>query len=583
MSRQGIRFVAGLVTVAAATAGCAALPQSGPVQVREAPTASQSAAPFDFDPPGPPEDATQFEIAVGFLRAMQATPPTTSTAADFLTAEAAAKWRPERRTVVYQGQRTRSAPQAITALLDGAFTLDSTGRWDGRPSGDDPKQLTLRLVREAGQWRITDPPNALIIPRSHFLTRYRPYSLYFFDPTGSVLVPELVYLPRGLQAPTRLVAGLLAGPPVRHRGVERSYLPAGASFTESVPVRADGVADVKLSEVGALDADSLERLVAQLAWTLRQVPQIESLQLTADGEPVDLGDGARTLEVSGWGEYDPALASASTDLFGVRGRAVVQVVAGEELMAASVPRGTERSRSLGVDLTGQRFALVSAGGREVTVLPREGADEGSAVSSYPASDLLRPMWDRTDRLWLVDRSPAGATVSVVGAGGNVRRLPAPGLRGVDVVAAALSRDGSRLAAVLGGPGDLRLVLSRVIRNGRGAPVRLTPARTVTTGQPLVDVRGVGWRDPASVAVLTRPSGTTTEVALAAVDGATGSVHVEPGIEILFDEGVWLASSPGGPHELVVATRAGRLHSVDDQGRWDLDAVPSSLRVPAFVG
>ena len=62
------------------------------------------------------------------------------------------------------------------------------------------------------------PPDAMVIPRSHFQTRYRPYSLYFFDPTGSVLVPEQVHLPRGFQAPTMLVSGLLAGPPAWHAG-----------------------------------------------------------------------------------------------------------------------------------------------------------------------------------------------------------------------------------------------------------------------------------------------------------------------------------------------------------------------------
>ena len=103
----------------------------------------------------------------------------------------------------------------------------------------------------------------MVIPQSHFQSRYREYSLYFLDPTGSVLVPEPVYLPWGVQAPTQLVSGLLAGPQLpgnppredegqgrtaQRPSVARTFLPAGTRVGVGVPV-VDGVAAVSYTHL----------------------------------------------------------------------------------------------------------------------------------------------------------------------------------------------------------------------------------------------------------------------------------------------------------------------------------------------
>ncbi len=572
---------AAVVPLLVALAGCGGLPDRGDVEIRGAASPSVSAAPFDFNPPGPVPDATQQQVVAGFLRALQATPASTAPATEFLTTDAAAEWRPDSSTVVYDGQRSRPAPGRVSVILDGAFELDETGRWAGLLGNpDDPLEIDFRLEREDGQWRIAEPPDATIIPRSHFATRYREYSLFFFDPTGSVLVPEPVYLPWGAQTPTQLVAGLLAGPPAGTRALERSFFPRSARLGVSVPVL-DGVAEVPLSsELRSLDDAALELVLAQLSWTLRQVTDVERITVTVDGTALDVSRGAQTVDVDGWGEYDPAIASASTDVFGLRGRSVIQVVGASEIEAATLAAaGVRRPRSLGDKRTGPRSAVVHSDGTAVVVLAR--GDEEAAVQ-YPGTELLRPMWDRTDRLWLVDRSPAGAVVSVV-SGTGITPLAAPGLGGTDVVAASLSREGTRLVAAVRGPAGDRLVVLRVVRDADGAPVRLTAARRVPTASPLAPVQGIGWRDPTTLAVLTRPSATTSEVVLASTDGASGTVDLEPAVDVLYDDGVGLAASPGGPMALLVASADGRLHELDVQGRWKLDAVPGKLRAPAFAG
>jgi hypothetical protein len=71
--------------------------------------------------------------------------------------------------------------------------------------------------------------------------------------------------------------------------------------------------------------------------------------------------------------------------------------------------------------------------------------------------------------------------------------------------------------------------------------------------------------------------------MASADGSSGPISLDSAPDVLFEPGDALAASPGTPPALLVAARDGGLDALDLQGRWDLDALPVGLRVPAFVG
>ena len=102
------------------------------------------------------------------------------------------------------------------------------------------------MTTEDGEFRIAAAPDALIVPESWFEQRFRQVSLYFFDPTAEILVPEPVFVPRGEQLATTLIKGLLRGPSPELARVSRSFIPPGLTFGLSVPVSDDGVADISL-------------------------------------------------------------------------------------------------------------------------------------------------------------------------------------------------------------------------------------------------------------------------------------------------------------------------------------------------
>lgn len=576
---RALRALSGALTLSLVGA-CASLPSAGPVTVEDDADPSASAAPFDFNPPGPRAEATPEQIVSGFLSALQATPVSTRVAAQYLTADAAESWRPGRRTVVYTSQDLLTGVGAVTVDLSGAYALDAVGRWQGAVSRDGDLRLRLPVVKEDGEWRISAPPDAMVIPQPHFEARYRPYSLYFLDSTSEVLVPEPVHLPWGVQAPTLLVSGLLEGPPAP--GVEQSNLPTDAFSGVGVPVSDAGLAQVPLSpEVLEVPAEQLEPALAQLAWTLRQVPEIDRLQITVDGVPMELPGGSSSVDVDSFAAYSPTVATASSDLFGVRAGSVTQVVGATEITAAELPNAASTTvGSLGVSLTGRRLAIVDPTGTTATVLDRDD-EEPRFRTVHFGVDLLRPMWDLAGALWLVDRGGGSAQVTVRREE-LTRVLPIPVVG--DLVAAALSRDGSRVAVVAaGGQGRQRLWLARVVRRPNGMPVRFTRPVQVATGAPWRGVRDLAWRDPTTVTALTRPTPGTSQVQLAAVDGSSefGALRAAPGL--LFDRGVAMASSPGAPLALVVGSRGGRVHSLNAQGRWELDIVEPGLRHPAYVG
>ena len=576
------RAAAATVLLLLATTGCASLPTSGPVAEGATATPTSSAAPFDFNPSGPRPGASPDEIVDGFLSALQATPVSTQVAEEFLTTQAADVWQPELRTIVYGSRQISSAGSSVELRIQDAFELDRRGRWLGRW---DEGRLPFRVTEDGGEWRIEDPPDAMVVPRSHFESRYDTYSLYFLDPSGTVLVPERVYLPRGVQAPTQLVSGLLAGPVPRAGLVERSYFPEGTKLDVGVPVGPDGVARVPLSEqVLDLDEEDLGLAAAQLGWTLGQLPDVEAFQITVDGNPVELPEGGAVVDVDAFGSLDPAVATASRDLFGLQGRKVVQVVGEEQVLATRIPKPVAASwgpaRWLGVDMASQQFAMVGRQGSRVLVLGR--TEERDVRSAYVGTDVLRPLWDHLGNLWLVDRTAEGSRVVVTHPGRDrvLQRWP---LRGGAVRAAALSRDGSRLVVAQDEASGFRLRVFRVARDGSGRPVGLTRPIELTPTPGLRHPVRLGWRDPTTVAVMTRPTATTTRLVLVPADGATDLAGFEPPVDTLFDRGVSLAASPGGPMALNVAVRSGQIHALNAAGRWELDAVDAGIREPTFVG
>lgn len=569
-------------------AGCVTLPTTGSVQTRPGPDQGEQDEPFDYRPDRPVAGAGPLDVVAGFLLAMQAWPLSTAVATEFLTTEATNTWVPARRTVVYGTESALATGGAVSLSLTDTVQLDGRGTWLGSARPGRAMEYPLKVVKERGEWRISNPPNALLVPRSHFDTRYRQYLLYFFDKSAQVLVPEPVHLPRGEQTANLLVRGLLRGPDQDLLGATRTFLPARTQLDLPVLVSEDGTAELPLSdEVLALTGPPLEHALAQLAWTLRQVTGIETMQITVDGSPLDLPALGVELEVSAWPEYDPAVNWASQELFGIRRNRIVALVADAERPVAGVFGRSADVRSFAVDLPAERIAAVDATGSTVRVAPRnpDGGvkDADGSVVFSSGTDLLRPAWDIYGQVWLVDRTSRGAVVRVV-RGGDIASLEAPGISGRDVSAFQLSRDGTRLVAVVQRRSRDHLLVARVMRTSTGQVARITEAVPLPLAAYDVDeIRDLAWRTPATVALLTGPTPGSSQVVIARVDGSSVLGDVATNTEIFSNGAVRILTSPAEGAPLLVGTRRGQLFELAPTGRWTGTSVAPGLRAPTFVG
>lgn len=521
--------VAGVLVLAALLAGCASVPTSGPVETAtETRTTDTAAGVPAIDPQPPVAGASPAEVVRGFLDALQASPVSTSVAGRYLTSSARSRWRPERSTIVYDGrvEPADDASGVVTVRLVGADRFDTLGRWRG-PLSAAAAGLRLRVVEADGEYRIANPPDALVVSRSWFAARYTPASLYFFDPGGRVLVPEPVYAPIGQARAGALVRGLLAGPSPATADVERSYLPSGLQVALSVPVSDDGRATVSLKGKPATPSQQQAALLfAQIAWTLRQDRSITSVSVSIDGVPVRGDDGSDARPVDDAAGFDAADAASST-LYGVRGGLLVS--GGRTgLDPVDGPFGTMRLlRSAAVEASAAQAAGVSLDGTRLLLGPVSlGTRSKIRTVLTAAGDLTTPAWDGQGRLWVADRSrPARILVDRTRDDERLTPVVVPGLGRARVQRLLVSRDGTRLVLLtrerIGGVTRDSLRVARVVLSPGGRLLRVLPARLLSlpataSSTSLLDV---AWAGPITLAVLTAESPGVARVVSIGVDGS----------------------------------------------------------------
>lgn len=580
MNGRVVRAWVATLAAVALLSGCVQMPVQGPVVRVEgrASDAADSGAYYDPRPPQPGADPR--EIVLGFLEAMKATPVRTSVAAAFLSEGAQRSWRPEDATVTYADLGPPSGSSEVVLQLVQAQSYDHRGSWQ---RAVPPNRSTLRfpMTLEGEEWRIDAAPNALVVPEAWFQDWYQRASLHFLDPTQTLLVPEPVVVPRGDQMATALVRGLLAGPP--RPAVSRGAFPDGVRLAmNSVPID-DGVADVVLEDVdGRVDDVASEEMVAQLTWTLRQVERVTHVRLTIDDRPVALPGGAREFPVTAGLPFSPVGVRPERDLFALmEGRLVRGGF--ENFSATDGPFGTEARgvRTVAVTLDGNEALAVTEDGTRALRAPVNGGEE-IATALGGGTDLLAPAFDFAGRAWLVDRTADGAVVWVLRPQGGRTQVRVPGVTGRDVAQFLVSRDSSRLVAVVRGPVRDRVVVSRIRHpRGGGRLPRFTPSVEISAGiDPARRVTDIGWRSPVTLAVLSNVTPDVAQVRTVPVDGSPGEIE-SPGTARVRGRAIALVVSPAEGDGVYVVTR----EEVLDLTRpaRDLPAPGEGLSWFGFVG
>jgi len=496
--RRLVRLALAAATVVAALAGCASIPTSGAVNQGD-PAATEQPVDIDILPRGPREDANQQQILEGFIDAAASPSGNYEIARQFLTPEFADEWESDAavsidvladRSFTQLGEdliRLRVVPQASLAENGQYIAAGST----------EPVQLEYRFEQVDGQWRISLAPPGVLIDETSFGLVYRDYSLAFFDPQFRYVVPDVRWFAGRDSLQTSIVRALLEGPVEWLDPGVASAFPEDVELGQSTVPVTGGTAVVDLSGAAFDNIRTIQLMRYQLEQSLVGVRNVDDVSLTLNGVPLSAPDATdlpeRTLRI----DARPAVYDGEN--FGYLSSAGDQVV--------SIDGVSERVVELGP--TG---AALGPGANSAAVLAEDGVHlvdaDADTVLLDPRSGLITPALDVDGIVWSV---PADAPDELAwyAADGSTGQIGVP-WNADRIVSLQLSRDGTRMAALLVDGSRTRLVAASVVRGEDGVPTELgavTLELAVSGGTPL----DVAWLDSRTLGTLTRTSETETRL------------------------------------------------------------------------
>ena len=516
------RVLGASVVAVALLAGCASVPTSGPIQQGAVVVAAGNDQFIRVIPHEPVADMTPEEIVAGFQEATAASEAGYETARSYLTSSASSSWRPEAGIQIYDAAGLTTTSKAGSVIEEGALSARIDADWQyGVVAPAKRTQWKYSLVRVDGQWRIADLPQGLVLGPGDIARGYRSADLYFFTRDFGTLVPAPVTIPFSASGlATQLVSGLLAGPTSWIAPAVRTAFPEGTRLAlGSVPV-VDGVAEVQLTrEVLNADDATRQKLSAQLVWTLRQLPEVNGVRITINGQALSVTSVPSVQPIGSWSTYDPDALPPSSKGYAVGPKGLVAFSPDGTSATPVSFRTTLRSPAISLDST--RIAGLSADRRQLYV--GQFVEGGSASVRYTGADLSRPTWDGSvgapagGSVWVAE--PGKGLVHITDEGAEVvpvSSAPA-GFSDGDIIAAAMSRDATRMAMLVRRGTLIEPWLARIERNGSSVAVS-TPVRV--DGE-ISDALDLAWANADTLDVL----GTSGASSLEVVEIGVGSPRV----------------------------------------------------------
>lgn len=488
--RRGI-LSAILVAAALVLSACAGLPMSGPVNPGLSAGEDAGSPEFLFRPDEPQPGASPEQIVEGFIRAGSGPGPAANwdVARMFLAPSIRETWNPEASVTIDlpdDREPVSTSEGAVELSLAAVGTVDGAGAY--QPDAG-VTQLSFRLAQQDdGEWRISEAPDGVVIERDLFSSVFHRYSLTYFDPTYRFLVPDVRWFPT-TNAATRITRALVNGSPSAWLAdaVENAFPESVTLARPSVPLES-GVAQVSLSpESLAVEATTLDRMQTQLEASLASAG-VSAVQMSAASTPLSAeAVSTRSTRVTG-----PPLVQTE-DGFGF--------LAGDELTPiAGLSDAMELVDPVAIQVSADRdVAAVRLAGGEVARVP---ADSPVTVVDSRSS-LINPGVDPFGFIWSVPRDqPSALTAFSVSGQQSVVADAWPAAS--EVIAMAVSRDGTRIAAVLITGGRSEVWIAGIVRGTEAVPVRLGEA--VSLGPLTGPGSALAWLDDTSVGVLSSESG-----------------------------------------------------------------------------
>jgi hypothetical protein len=564
---RGRLGAAALVVATLVLSGCAQIPTSGPVKSGGDPRLAQADDRVRSIGRPPRPGDSQTAVVEGFLASSADFRNDHAVAREYLTPTAAQSWRPQTGTVVYE---PTASPPIVVDSDDLSVEYGERGQIneDGSFTSVTPDTTVTRsfhLTKVDGEWRISALQNGLLLSSSDVDDAYHRVALYFVAPSGTTVVPDLVFLPELPGLTTKVVARLLRGPAADLQGAVTTAFPDGTALDVNAVSVSNGLATVQLNSAARQANDEARvQMSAQIVYTLKQFPDITRVRIKAGGQ--DLGvTGGVEQSVTLWPLFDPDyLTTNEPSAYYSHGGAIGTFGKnGFNAVRGSGGRGVPPLQTPAVSLDLQRLAAVGNHGRTVYVGPM--AVNATMRPRISGKDLSQPSWDRGQNLWVVNRATGELWYLADGAqDAQVVALPRDPT-GLSLTGVSVGRDGARVALIFG--------------TGREAILKVAAIQRIETvdgservgiidmHEPRPDLRGVRnatWADATTIAVLGSVGGSGSGPFVLDPQGyRIDDIQPLPGAITLTAAPPYAAKGP----PLVAGTRSGTLYEYTSAGGW----------------
>lgn len=528
----GLALASAVLGLLAALTGCAGIPSSSsPVRVSSVHAGDSTPGPgAQVLPPGPAVGADPQSIVRGFLTASaEGTDARYSVARSYLSAAASAGWDDHAETTIYQAVNVGSGahPDVVTASIAVVATVDAEGSYTPTKSREYPQ---FRLVQVHRQWRISSLPNGLLIDNKSFGGTFNPVTAYFLDPTHRYVVPDPRFFELSSDAlSNRAIQALMKGPSSWLAPAVQTEIPAGATLRRGVHTSGSTIV-VDLHNLGHLDQEQLRAMCAQIVFTLGDNA---SVQILADGQPLELGAVPAVQTPDTWRAMNPAASGTARPVYltltdGVYRRDSNQVP------GSAPPRG-QSIRSVGVSVDNTSMATVSHGKSGDSLLM--GTVGEKLTPMVNATSFTPPTWGAaTDSVWTIRNGDTPLQVFLSGTA-LARRSPEVS-RLAPVSEFRLSPDGTRVAVI---GADHHLYVGVVsISGGATSIVNLRKIAPQTSG-----AQDVAWTGAGTVLLLAQSSDSPSTAALWQLDVVGYTVQEIPVTNLPLDAN-GIAGAPNSP-------------------------------------
>lgn len=487
------------VVVVLALGGCASIPNSGPVKQGGAIAQGNQPLDLDFNPSPPSKGASQDDLLHGFIDAASSPRNGYAIAREYLTPRLASRWNPDASVTVDQGTGRSFVETAASTWQVGVTpqaTVDNIGGYH-QATSSAVVSLRYQFEKVGSEWRISLAPNGIVLDSSTFNSVFGPQNLYFFSPNFQYLVPDQRWFPARASTATRITKALLAGPSKWLGGAVVSAFPTGTQLRVDAVTTSNNQAQLDLTaEAGQADTLALERMKYQLTESLST--QVSSVQLSIEGtaQSINALPDADTPSMNQPVDSHPLVYRDSA--FGLLTGSTVSQIPGISAKVAPL-------HPTAASLTANRESAAVLNTAGVYAV-RADSDAATLVDDRPG--LISPAIDNYGYIWTVPANAPG-DLRVTGADGQPRDVKTNWPVATQISSLEVSRDGTRVIALIRTGDDWALVAAGIDRSTDEAPTGLAAPLVLSldTKSPV----SATWVDSLTVAVLGQGENGATSV------------------------------------------------------------------------